>query len=53
MTNNFRAVLGDDSYKIKTSWGNNVSVKTRSDTPDFVLELTGSSVQGISVEIDD
>ncbi len=53
ITNNFRAVLGDDNFKINQSWGNNVSVKAKGDTPDFSVEMTGNSVQGISLEIDD
>jgi len=53
ITNTFRAVLGDDDYKVKQSWGENVLVKARGDTPDLTLELTGNTVQGISLEIDD
>lgn len=51
--NNFGAVLGEDGFKISQSWGENVIVKAKGDTPDLSLELISSSVQGISVVIDD
>jgi len=52
-TNNFAAVLGEDNFKISQSWGENVIVKARGDTPDLSLELISSSVQGISIVIND
>jgi len=52
-TNNIGAVLGEDGFKISQSWGENVVVKARGDTPDFSLELVNSSVQGISIVIND
>jgi len=53
ITNNFEALLGEDAFKINQSWGENVTIKARGDTPDFALALTSSSVQGISIVIDD
>jgi len=53
ISNDFRAVLGDDGFKIDVSWGETVDVKARRDTADFVLTLSSNSVQGISLEIDD
>ncbi len=52
ITNDIRAVLGDEKFKIKTSGGNNVEVKAKGDTPDFAIVMTNNSVQGISLEID-
>jgi len=49
----FAAVLGEDNFKISQSWGENVIVKARGDTPDLSLELISSSVQGISIVIND
>jgi len=51
ISNNFRGKLGEDDFKIDTSWGEHVKVKARGDTPDFVVELSGNTVQGISLEI--
>ena len=53
MGNAFRAILGDDDFKVDVSWGENVKVKTRGDTPDFLLEITDNSVQGISLKLKD
>ena len=53
MLNNFEAVLGTDDYKLKKSWGKNVTIKARGKTPDFAIALTNNTVQGVSVAIDD
>ena len=53
ITNNFEALLGKDAFKINQSWGENVTIKARGDTPDFALAMTSSSVLGISIEIND
>ena len=53
ITNNFQAALGDDDFNIDQSWGEHILVKTRGKAPDFALELTGNTVQSVSVEIDD
>lgn len=51
--NSFRAMLGDENFKIKQSWGNNVIVEAKGKTPDFNIEFSSNSIQGISLEIDD
>ena len=51
--NAFRAVLGEDDFKIDVSWGENVKIDSKRKTPDFLLELTGNSVQGVSIDIED
>jgi hypothetical protein len=53
IANNFEALLGDDNFKVNQSWGKNVTVQARKDTPDFELVMISSSVQGMSIEIDD
>ena len=53
IANNFEAVLGDENFKVNQSWGENVTVKAKKDTADFELAMTGSNVQGISIEIKD
>lgn len=50
--NNFRAALGDELYKIRTHGSNEVSIKAKSKTPWFSLELTNNTVQGISVALE-
>jgi hypothetical protein len=53
ISNSFRAVLGDDDFDIDTSWGEHIKVEASGDTPDFVIEIAGNSVEGVDVEIDD
>ena len=53
ISNSFRAVLGDDDFDIDTSWGEHIKVEADGDTPDFVIEVAGNSVDGVSVELDD
>lgn len=53
IANNFSAVLDDESYKVNTSWGENVTIHGRRKAADIELVMTSNSVQGISVEIDD
>lgn len=52
INNNFRAVLGDEEFEIEVESGEQVEIETRGDTPDFVLEVIASSIQGISLELD-
>lgn len=51
--NNFRAKLGDDNYKIKTKGSDRVTIKTKSKTPQFLLEMTNNTAQGISVSVEE
>lgn len=53
IANNFEALLGDDNFKVNQSWGENVTIKARKDSPDFELTMTSSNVQGVSIEIKD
>jgi hypothetical protein len=53
IANNFRATLGGEKFKVVRKSGNKVSVKAKGDTPKFALEMTSSSVQGLSVKISD
>ena len=53
IANNFEALLGDKNFKVNQSWGENVTIKARKDAPDFELTMTGTNVQGISIEIKD
>ena len=53
IANAFRATLGDDDFKIDVSWGENVKIKAKGETPDFLLEITGNTVQGVSLEVQD
>jgi len=53
VTSAFQGVLGEDDFKIDRSWGNNVKISARGKTPDFVLEIAGNTVQGISLVLDD
>ena len=52
ISNSFRAVLGDEEFKIDVDSGEEVEIESRGDTPDFVLEVIASSIQGISLELD-
>ena len=49
----FKGTLGDDDFKIGTSWGEHVKVKTRGETPEFVIELDSNRVEGLAVEINE
>jgi hypothetical protein len=53
IVNIFRATLGAEKFKIDRKSGNKVSVKAKGDTPEFVIEMTNSTVQGLSVKISD
>jgi hypothetical protein len=50
--NAFQVILGEDDFNIKVSWGENIKIEAKDDTPDFVLELASSSVQGLSIEVE-
>lgn len=52
ISNNFRGKLGDNNFKIRKD-GDEVIVKAKGETPDFMLELTNNTVQGISVKLND
>jgi hypothetical protein len=52
ISNSFRAVLGDEEFEVDVKSGEKVEIESRGDTPDFVLEITASSIQGISLELD-
>ncbi len=52
ISNSFRAVLGDEEFDVDVKSGEKVEIESRGDTPDFVLEITASSIQGISLELD-
>jgi hypothetical protein len=45
-------VLGDEEFEVDVKSGEKVEIESRGDTPDFVLEITASSIQGISLELD-
>ena len=49
--NAFEVILGEDDFNIKVSWGENIKIEAKDDTPAFVLEIASSSVQGLSIEI--
>ena len=51
--NAFKATLGEDDFDIDTSWGENVKVEAKRDTPDFSLVIADNPLQGISLEIKD
>jgi hypothetical protein len=53
VTNNFRAVLGGEKFKVDRKFGNKVRVKAKGDTPKFVLQMSNNTVQGLSVKISD
>jgi hypothetical protein len=53
ISNAFKAILGEDDFKIKVSWGENIKVKAKGDTPDFVLEVASNSVKGVSLKVKD
>ncbi|RLA46175.1 MAG: hypothetical protein DRQ97_08250 [Gammaproteobacteria bacterium] len=48
----FRTVLNELNFTIKHKNGEELTIKTRGETPDIALELTGNTVQGIKLEID-
>jgi hypothetical protein len=52
ISNSFRAVLGDEEFEVDVKSGEKVEIESRGDTPNFVLEITASSIQGISLELD-
>ena len=52
VSNGFRGTLGDDKFKIKID-GEDVKVKAKGSTTDFVLTLTNNTVKGVSVRVDD
>lgn len=52
ISNSFRAVLGDEEFEVDVKSGEKVEIESRGETPDFVLEITASSIQGISLELD-
>ena len=52
ISNSFRAVLSDEEFKVDVKSGEKVEIESRGETPDFVLEITASSIQGISLELD-
>lgn len=47
----FKGTLGEDDFKIDVDWGEHVKVHADGDTPDFVVELSNNTVQGLSVVI--
>ena len=52
ISNSFRAVLGDEEFEVDVKSGEKVEIESKGETPDFVLEITASSIQGISLELD-
>ena len=50
--NTLKAILEPKGFKIKSNLGDLVTVKATGDTPDFQLTLTGNSVQGVEIEIE-
>ena len=47
----FRAQLPDDQFKIERDDGEDVLVKVRMGEPDFELELTSSTVEGVDLKV--
>ena len=52
ISNSFRAVLGDEEFEVDVKSGEKVEIESKGETPNFVLEITASSIQGISLELD-
>ena len=51
IANSLGATLGDKSFKVGLSGGNKVKVTAKGEASDFAIEMTSSSVQGISLKI--
>ena len=49
----FKGTLGEDDFDIEVEWGEHVKVHADGDTPDFVLELSNNTVQGLSIIIEE
>lgn len=52
IANAFKASLSAEQYKVKGS-GDKVKIHARKDAPDFNIVLTGNTVPGIGILIDD
>ena len=53
LANAFEANLSDEEFRVSVSGGEHVKLKARGDTPDFVVELAGSDIMGLTFDIDD
>jgi len=51
IANSLGATLGDKNFKVNLNGGNKVKVIARGETSGFAIEMTSSSVQGISLKI--
>jgi hypothetical protein len=52
IANSFSAKLGDKNFKVGLVGGNKVKVTAKGDSPYFAIQMTSSSVQGMSLKID-
>jgi len=52
ISNSLRAVLGDEEFEVDVKSGEKVEVESRGETPEFVREITASSIQRIRLDLD-
>ena len=52
IANSLGAKLGDKNFKVSLVGGNKVKVTAKGESPNFAIQMTSSSVQGISLKID-